>query len=171
MDRKHFLNVIRLGLASSLLPLLGKKAAAQEPPTDENEAFKQRWLKSLLENMDEQFSPEECVRLMEANGRDCARHGAIQLAQACKGDMEKFAAALRQHIGFEIDGDKIHLQYDKCFCHLVTQGPDRLPDTWCHCSVGWVKEMFETVTGNPVEVDLLQSIKRGDPVCQFTVSI
>ena len=137
----------------------------------QHEAFKRAWLTSLMENIGEQFSPEESIRLMEANGRDCARRGSIQLARTCKGDLEKFAETMRQHIGFEIDGDKIHLQYDKCFCHLVAQGPDRLPDAWCHCSVGWVKEMFETVTGKPVKVDLLQSIKRGDPVCKFTVHI
>lgn len=40
---------------------------------------------------------------------------------------------------------------------------------FCNCSRGWVKTVFGTVSGRPVEVELKQAIGRGDPVCEFVV--
>jgi len=40
---------------------------------------------------------------------------------------------------------------------------------FCSCSVGWIKEVFETASGRPVRVELEQTIGRGDPVCKFIV--
>jgi hypothetical protein len=70
-----------------------------------------------------------------------------------------------------IEGDMIHWGYPRCFCELVAEGPARLPYVYCHCSVGWVLEVFETVAGKPVKVELLQSVKRGAPTCQFLVRL
>ena len=65
----------------------------------------------------------------------------------------------------------VRLVYEKCYCPMVARGPDRLPDTWCNCSRGWVMEMFEIASGRPVKVACLSSIKRGDPKCEFEVKI
>ena len=65
----------------------------------------------------------------------------------------------------------LHVVYPRCFCHLVAKGPERLPDIYCLCSRGWLKEMFETVLGELVEVDLLDSVKRGADQCGFTVRL
>jgi predicted hydrocarbon binding protein len=46
-----------------------------------------------------------------------------------------------------------------------------LPASYCLCSAGWVQEMFETVTGRPVHVELIRSIKGGAPDCRFVVRL
>jgi len=179
MDRKEFIKkTIGLGIASSFLPFFSRNGSSQsssqkleETPMNENERFKQAWLKSLMTNMDAQLEEEQRIKLMESCGRDCARRGAIQMATSCKGDLEKFAKTLGKFVGIRIEANTVHIEYDKCYCHLVREGPETLSNTWCNCSVGWIKEMFETVVERPVEVQLLQSIKRGDPVCKFIVRL
>jgi predicted hydrocarbon binding protein len=47
----------------------------------------------------------------------------------------------------------------------------QLPASYCLCSAGWVQEMFETVTGRPVHVELIRSIKGGAPDCRFVVRL
>ncbi|MFC1564880.1 DUF6144 family protein [candidate division KSB1 bacterium] len=183
MKRKEFLKKsLQAGLATTgLIGMCGNHAFAFEggdvsgqEDKDEYQKFKEEWVKSFLKNLDEQFDEETRVMLLESCGRDCAKRGAIQLANSCKGDLKKFVDALAGSLGKEnnyIDGNTVHLGYSKCLCHLVDKGPDILSDTWCNCSRGWVLEMFETVTGKKVKVDLLQSVKRGADSCKFTIKI
>jgi hypothetical protein len=136
--------------------------------------FVERWVTDLLENLENSLEKGELERLLVENGRDCARGGAIDHARERAGDLEGFLEVMRSWLGGDNvsrDGDRIRVVYDRCLCPLVAEGPDRLPDSYCICSTGWLHEMFETVTGNPVEVELHDSIKRGGKACVFTVTI
>ena len=150
-----------------------EQKAVQEARAQE-QRFKEEWIKSLLKSIDEQLDEKTRAAIMEACGRDCARRWAIRLAEACKGDARKFVEAMAKGLGKEnnyLKGNVAHLGYNKCLCNLVAEGPQKLSDTYCLCSKGWVLEMFEKVTQKPVKVELLQSIKRGAPSCKFLIHI
>lgn len=134
----------------------------------------QRWVKNLIDSIDAHLDEETKIRVMESCGRACARGGAVDAAKACQGDLDKMLSTLKRWVGKENvrkDGNVVHVVYDKCLCHLVAGGPPRLPDTYCYCSRGWLKEMFELVVGKPVDVDLTESIKRGGQKCRFTIQL
>jgi predicted hydrocarbon binding protein len=136
--------------------------------------FTERWVTNLVRSMDAHLDEEIEINLMESCGRACAREGAVDAAKKCDGDLTKLLSILEKWIGkgnVERDGNVVRIVYPKCLCHLVAKGPPRLPDTYCYCSRGWLKEMFETVTANPVDVELLQSIKRGAEQCSFTIVV
>jgi predicted hydrocarbon binding protein len=136
--------------------------------------FTERWVTNLMEAMQAQLDIAARTELMESCGRACARAGAVASAKACQGDVDKLLSTLEKWIGkgnARKDGDVVHVVYPKCFCHLVAKGPAQLPETYCLCSCGWLKEMFETVTGTPVDVRLLESVKRGADRCAFTVRL
>jgi hypothetical protein len=46
-----------------------------------------------------------------------------------------------------------------------------VPHSYCYCSVGWVKEMFEQALGRPIEVEVEASVLRGDEACRLRVSL
>jgi predicted hydrocarbon binding protein len=124
--------------------------------------------------MDEHLDEATRKTLMESCGRACARGGAVTSAEKCGGDVDKLVSTLEKWVGkghARRDADVVHIIYPRCLCHLVAKGPERLPETYCLCSCGWLKEMFETVVGNPVEVELLESVKRGAEQCSFTVRL
>ncbi len=108
-------------------------------------------------------------------GRACARRsGLAKFAEKYKGHIKEFVEIMAEKLGRQnifIEGGAIHWGYPRCFCELVAEEPARLPGVYCHCSVGWVLEVFGTVAGKPVTVELLQSVKRGAPICQFLVHI
>jgi predicted hydrocarbon binding protein len=136
--------------------------------------FTQRWVKNLIDSIDAHLNEETKISLMESCGRACARGGAIRSAEACRGNLNKLLSTLERWIGkgnVQQDDNVVHVVYTKCLCHLVAAGPPRLPDTYCYCSRGWLKEMFETVVGKPVDVDLRKSIKRGAQQCSFTIRL
>ncbi len=136
--------------------------------------FTERWVTNLMQSIDAHLDEETKINLMESCGRACARESAIGAAEKCEGDLTKLLSTLEKWIGkgnVQRDGDVVRVIYPRCLCHLVAKGPPRLPDTYCYCSRGWLKEMFETVHGEPVEVELLESIKRGGEQCSFTVRL
>jgi hypothetical protein len=43
--------------------------------------------------------------------------------------------------------------YDRCYCGRVKQTRQPFPtDTYCYCSTGWYKSLFEAAFGRPVKV-------------------
>lgn len=173
MDRKQFLNVLA---AAGTLPVCA--CAAENAPAatgDAGEKFKQQWLSALLAAMDSDLDEPSRRHLMESCGRACARRNALpSLEKAAAGDVDKLLAALGQHIGAENarrEGNVVRLRYTKCYCPLVAAGPAVLSPTYCNCSRGWALEVFGAVTGKPVSVDLISSIRRGDPDCRFVVRL
>jgi predicted hydrocarbon binding protein len=137
--------------------------------------FAQRWVKNLMVSMDAHLDEETRIRLMESCGRACARTGPARVAKSCQGNLDEWLATLaRWHGGEEYvhrDGDVVEVTCAECLCDLVKDGPARLPDTYCYCSLGWMKETFEAVVEKPVDVALVESIKRGDQRCRFTIRL
>ena len=138
------------------------------------DTFRLNWITSLLNNLDEWLNQRDRIAIMESCGRACARQESIKMAEQARGNIRQLVDSLREILGKKnviLKKNTIQMQYDKCYCPLVNKGSEILSDTWCYCSRGWVLEMFETAAEKPVNVDLLQSIKRGDPVCEFTIQI
>ncbi|HUX05914.1 MAG TPA: DUF6144 family protein [Acidobacteriota bacterium] len=137
--------------------------------------FFEHWIVSLMENLEANLKPEELTRLMEGCGRDCAHRSSVhKLAESCNGDVDILLSGLATFLGKNNcfrENDTVTLKYPKCYCEMVNKGPERLPDSYCLCSRGWVVEMFETAAQKPVQVELIKSVKRGDPHCEFTVRI
>ena len=136
--------------------------------------FTERWIADLFENLENSLEKEGLRELLVKNGRDCARSGAIEHAMEKKGDLDGFLEVMRSWLGEENvtrEGPKIRIVYSRCLCPLVSEGPERLPDSYCLCSTGWLHEMFEIVTEKPVEVVIHESIKRGGKSCVFTVTV
>jgi predicted hydrocarbon binding protein len=173
MKRKEFVQ-----LTGALVTLGVAKGSAQDPvpqAAERRQKVHEAWLKSLLENLDAHVDEPARIKLMESVGRACARRGGmVRTAQAAKGDVNKLVETLAHHVGKENarrEGSTVQVCYPKCYCPVVAAGPERLSNTWCHCSRGWLREVFETVTGKPVTVELTHSIKRGDPECRFTIRL
>lgn len=176
MKRKEFLKAAcGLGLAGGVT---ARKAPAQTAPVKAEkprDRFKEAWIKELMENMEKIVDPETRGRLMNACGRACARRGGmLKTAQQFKGDVPGYVRTIGPQVGKDlcrIEGDIVHWGYPRCYCELVEAGPERLPESYCLCSAGWVQEMFETVAGRPVRVEVIQTIKRGASDCRFIVRL
>jgi hypothetical protein len=66
-------------------------------------------------------------------------------------------------------------RYYACHCPLVRtsicDGKPTISSTFCHCSCGFEKLHFDVIFGEPVEVQLLESVLKGDCRCRFAVKI
>lgn len=184
MKRKQFLkNAARACLACAGAAVLSAQetkpaagqAANEQKAREMEKRFKEEYLRTLMENMEKQLDEKTRTKLMTECGRACARRGPLyKQAQKYKGDVKSFVQDMAPLLGEKnavMDGNTVRWGYRGCYCELVAEGPDRLPASYCLCSVGWVLEMFETVAQKPVKVELVQSIKQGASSCKFLVRL
>jgi len=125
-----------------------------------------------MKNMDQHLEEKEKIKLLEECGRACARSHAQKEAVKFQGNLDGWLGTVKKWVGAENvrkDKNVVQVMYSKCFCPLVKDSPPLLSETYCNCSRGWLKEVFETVVGDPVEVNLEDSIMRGGKQCRFTV--
>ena len=85
--------------------------------------------------------------------------------------------------GFKVEGNVIHYQYNGsaetggavadgiCLCPMAESKPAGLSPTYCHCSVGYVKEIFELQFNRKVDVELIDSVLKGGKRCQFKITV
>jgi len=153
----------------------GQEATAEAKKAEAFRKFAQGWVSDLMKTLDTNLSAEARLKFMEENGRACAtRGGSVAWAKGFGGDIDKFLAEMGKHIGENNavrDGRTVRLTYEKCLCPLVAELQGPLSPTYCLCTQGWTKAVYETLTGKPVQVALLGSIKRGDPKCLIEVRL
>lgn len=137
-----------------------------------------RWLEAVVAGLDAEVDEGTRARIVGYCGRACALyHGSIETIKTIQrntGGIDELLEELNQQEGFWCgewvrDGDIVYSVCETCGCPLVRASLVELSPTFCDCSRGWVKAVFETVFGRPVEVELEQAIGWGDPVCKYVV--
>jgi effector-binding domain-containing protein len=57
-----------------------------------------------------------------------------------------------------------------CFCPLVrSHMEDGMPVSFCYCGAGWYRQQWEGAIGQPVRMEIVKSLLKGDDVCEFAV--
>jgi len=71
--------------------------------------------------------------------------------------------------------DEAMKRYYYCHCPWAKEslrpGEVPVPASFCHCSAGFVKKPWEAVFGQPLEVDIVESVLRGDLQCKFAIHL
>jgi effector-binding domain-containing protein len=74
--------------------------------------------------------------------------------------------------GYQNAKDPLDKRRAYCFCPLVRDHLDQgMSPTFCNCSTGWNRRQWEGAIGKAVKIDIVQSILRGDEVCEFAIHL
>ena len=165
--------------------MLGSEQMTEQMDDSEEIA---KWVKGAMDRFDALVDERTKIQIMENCGYKCAEtnSGAIEEAMArrrkCKTE-DEFLDAEQQKptkgTRFVREGNILYLVYRpqdigvRCYCSLVRGLPaeEKISLTYCHCSKGFVKKLWETVLERPVEVELVQSIVSGGPECKFVIHL
>lgn len=72
---------------------------------------------------------------------------------------------------WKFEGNNIRGIFGECGCPLVHSGLIELHPVQCFCSQGMMETIYSEVAKRAIEVEILQSIGRGDDVCDFLVKL
>lgn len=116
---------------------------------------------------------QDLIHMLECRGRECIGATYIKKAKAAAGDakdddefLDNLAKTVRM---LRREGDAVYMIYPKCYCHRLKGFEGEVPHSYCYCSAGWVKEMFEQALGRPIEVKVEASVLRGNEACRLRV--
>ena len=132
----------------------------------------------MMDVLDREVDEETRWAIMEACGRQCIGASTLEKARRLRQEAQGLDDLLRRlneaHIGGGLlrqEADGIHAAYDRCYCGAVSGTSAPFSATYCHCSCGWMRQLFEMLLDKPVKVELLSSIIQGDERCQFLIHI
>lgn len=131
------------------------------------------WLKSTMKRLENHLDK---LAVKEIRGHCQCGHGMDEKIAIVKelvelssnmeelGNLDKAKAAGL----FYLNGE-LYLQFYFCTCPMLAE-VDRLEtNTWCQCTTGYSKVLFEKAFECKVDVELLKSIKMGDEICLMKI--
>lgn len=164
-----------------------QETKSSTPPVtscEEKEKFAEGWVKRFFDNFDKRLDEPTRKEIMHGCGKDCFKK-SLGGKEPNPVDVDILIDELNKYSGETAatrDGNVVDFHYVKnerglkvkdgyCLCPWVESGPEGLSGTYCYCSVGYVKTMFETYTGRKTDVELVESLKRGGRTCRFKITL
>ena len=133
------------------------------------------WVRSSMDRLEQAFD-EATVKQIRMH---CQCGYGMQERVAFLNELKTASSSLKEFAGSEralaaglfCEQGELYLKFLFCPCPMLG-GVDRLPSkTWCQCTTGYSKVLFEQVFGCPVDVELLKSIKSGDDICLMKITL
>jgi hypothetical protein len=145
-----------------------------------NYAEKAAWWREAVERLAKEVGEETAIKIMESCGRKCCGPTRIKHAKKLMNESKSLEELLGRLNKIRIGGGRLRLKnqntvvggYDRCYCGQVKQTKKPFSNRiYCHCSVGWYKQLFESALGRPIQIEIQQSIISGAESCEFIIHI
>lgn len=173
MNRKEFVtSALGLGCFCGCGALaLGADRADDPKETSALKArvdFMQRRMARLVRALD----PATRSTVLETMGRECAKEFRPLIDRFRGKPVEFLEEARRQWVESATYDEKsgtvrIVDRSPTCTCAFVQAGVT--PGEFCECTLGWQKEAYSAILGEPVDAELESSILRGGQRCAFSI--
>ena len=127
------------------------------------------WVKSAMSRLENRFDRPD-VKQIRMNcqcgyGMDEKLKLLKELTESSS-DLEEFANQEKaKAAGLFCENGELYLQFRFCPCPMLADVDKLDTDTWCQCTTGYSKALFEKAFGCEVDVELMKSIKKGDDIC------
>lgn len=132
-----------------------------------------QWVKSTMSRLESQFNREE-IKEIRINcqcgyGMD-EKLSLVEELMAGASSLETFVNSEKAKAAglFCVEGE-LYLQFYFCPCPILEEVDKLETNTWCQCTTGYSKVLFERAFNCEVDVVLLKSIKMGDSTCLMKI--
>jgi predicted ArsR family transcriptional regulator len=134
----------------------------------------EKWITALMDGLDKNVDEKTLAEVLEQCGRQCQSQSFIKKARSLyekSKNTDEFLDMLgKVYKHLHKEGDRVYLVYPRCYCSQVNKIlKGKLSGTYCNCSRGWAKALFEGALGRNVEVIKEKSIIGGDSECRFRI--
>ncbi len=179
--------LVEIAAAATPVARAGGATGAGETPLAARVKQGQQVIKRMMAELDRQVDQPTRRRIMEACGRQCFEGSRPAGPKPTAETAAKFMNGIRKYVGPEnvrdsAAGTVVYFHYSQnpeglktadgyCLCPIFEDAPKDVSPTYCDCSVGYVRTMFQQATGRETRVELTGSVLRGDRTCTFTVTL
>ncbi|MCH1984022.1 DUF6144 family protein [Ruminococcus sp. OA3] len=133
------------------------------------------WVKSAMQRLESKFEFETIKKIRMNCQCGYGMDEKLALVEELKStaasieeltDSEKARAA-----GLFCKDGELYLQFGYCPCPMLADVEKLETNTWCQCTTGYSKDLFEKAFDCSADVELLKSIKMGDRVCLMKITL
>ncbi|MFX0082727.1 MAG: DUF6144 family protein [Candidatus Hodarchaeota archaeon] len=121
---------------------------------------------------------EKRYNIMETLGNTCFNRFFVKIAGDIKkksNEIDEIIQNINKASGaeyFKLEDNKIYATFNQCLCQIgVREAEEPISKTYCSCSLGWMKSLFNMILDNPFKVELIDSIVSGGKSCQFIIDL
>jgi predicted hydrocarbon binding protein len=131
------------------------------------------WVKNTMKRLENNFDIQT-VKKIRMNCQ-CGYGMDEKLAQvkelmAMSSNLEEFGNHEKSKAaGLSFIDGELFLMFPFCPCPMLAEVEHLESKTWCQCTTGYSKVLFEKAFGCEVDVELLKSVKTGDDVCLMKI--
>jgi predicted hydrocarbon binding protein len=141
----------------------------EEAKTEDNPT----WVKSTMKRLENNFDNITIKQIRM--GCQCG-YGMEDKLELVKGlvksssNMEEFGNLPNAKVaGLYCEEGELYLKFNFCPCPMLAEVDKLETNTWCQCTTGYSKVLFEKAFECKVEVELLKSIKMGHDKCLMKI--
>lgn len=161
--------------------------ATRMTPLDARVKQGQQVITRLVGQLDAQLDARTRRSIMETCGRLCHEGAHPPGAKPTAEQAARFMEGITKYVGPDNvrqteAGTVVVFRYTQnpeglktadgyCLCPIFEDAPKGVSPTYCECSVGYVRALFEQGTGRATRVELTDSVLRGAKTCSFTVTV
>lgn len=131
------------------------------------------WVKSTMSRLEEAFNQEQvkCIRAKCQCGYGMDEKLAlVKELRSNASSLEEFANSDQaREAGLFCEDGVLYLQFLSCPCPMLADVNQLETNTWCQCTTGYSKVLFEKAFACGVTVELLKSIKMGHDKCLMKI--
>ena len=187
MNRKEFFRgSLALGACAGCFLLPTNSLTASETISSEDDKYQQllqekefiqNWLTDLVSTIETELDEATKVKLLAGCGRGCFKRYKFKsdIAEKGKGDLDKLIAAYKANFEVWKEGNTVHVRYGEvsqgCYCPAAKFRPAKPNDLHCECTRATHQTIFETALGRPVDVKILETVRRGNKTCHFLATV
>ncbi len=135
------------------------------------------WVEKLSAILENRFDKETVKNIRQEcycneNGRlEDTANNLKQLYLSLDKDLHRFVNALNENgAGWFIKDNQLYTKMFSCECPMLERAKNSNSLTWCHCTAGYNKKLFEIVFEKPVYVEIVQSIRQGFDFCLLRIT-
>jgi effector-binding domain-containing protein len=144
--------------------------------------------RTIMNNCADRFPPHRIASLRAEYQRSGDIDELLQIMRADRtlGHLSWYEQPIRSgnviHVSKDpVDPEAYEKATDSCerrsrYCHcslmrdLIRSG-QTVSGTYCHCGAGWYHQLWEGILGEPVEIDVIESVLQGDDRCSFAIHL
>jgi len=131
------------------------------------------WVKSTMKRLENHFDKSvihEIRRNCQCGYGMDEKLALVKELMALSSNAEEFGNLDKaQAAGIYCENGELYLQFLFCPCPMLAEVDRLATNTWCQCTTGYSKVLFEKAFACEVDVDLLKSIKMGDEKCLMKI--
>lgn len=131
------------------------------------------WVNATMKRLEESFSPKQVKGIRMGCQCGFGMEEKVNLVKSLLSEassMEELGNLPKaKEAGLLYKDGELYLQFFFCPCPMLKDVDKLESKTWCQCTTGYSKVLFEKAFGCNVDVELCKSIKSGDDICLMKI--